>query len=303
MSFRKIQLLVLVIFISSGAFAQRPAEYIHQNGKQVNLKKKNIVFAKKKGPLDLATSSTVELDHVLDSTFHHLFGPPDFKGNTSRTCHRLDYKAEIVLSFNDRLIQNERGKDLFIFNVKEMNGLAVYISEDGCRWKFIEEVSNEKPFLNLKSKIDPQVNYKFIKLKNYSRVEGSGEPIYLDAVGISVDKDKYDYRWFEIEEDTLYLPHKPMHVRMRDKRIWDGDRVDVYVDESKFLKGIMISKICRKHELVLNEGIHQIKIRALSEGRIRPNTVQIEIIVDDRIYYKAYRLKKRRSAELVVQVL
>ena len=230
---------------------------------------------------------------VLPDNSRNILGTPKAI-KTADSFFNLMKGKSIVLSFANFPIRNSNGGDIFIFCEEFPDNLLAYISEDGKNWLELGAVHSKKKHINISSKPNPSTVYRYLKLKNYSKVKGRSE-LQIDAVALRLPPGAK--RYYPITEDTIMLRDENPIIRTRDFRKADGDHVMLYLDNEK-VTDIYLSKWYSKINLELEPGPHEIYIQALNTGKIFPNTFSLEIVDDDKVYFKEMRLEKGKGIRI-----
>jgi hypothetical protein len=80
----------------------------------------------------------------------------------------------------------------------------------------------------------------------------------------------------------------------------DGDIVTIYHNEKVILNKYKITNSKKVFEVEINEGLNTFKIIALNEGEIAPNTVNIEIKDNERVFELMSNLKAGESSKITI---
>lgn len=80
----------------------------------------------------------------------------------------------------------------------------------------------------------------------------------------------------------------------------DGDIVTIYHNEKAILNKYKITNSKKVFEVEINEGLNTFKIIAHNEGEIAPNTVNIEIIDNERVFELMSNLKAGESSKITI---
>lgn len=87
--------------------------------------------------------------------------------------------------------------------------------------------------------------------------------------------------------------------------IWDSgkeddDIVTIYHNEKVILNKYKITNSKKVFEVEINEGLNTFKIIAQNEGEIAPNTVNIEIKDNERVFELMSNLKAGESSKITI---
>ncbi len=80
----------------------------------------------------------------------------------------------------------------------------------------------------------------------------------------------------------------------------DGDKINIYVNDTIFLRNYIVSKKTKELKIPLNSKITTIKVIALNVGTIAPNTAKIEITDQENTINTLTRLKTGEKTLLTI---
>lgn len=237
----------------------------------------------------------------LNEEFNRILGMPDAIQNEN-TFYKLENGSAVILLFGDYLIQDRKGKDIYLFGNEDYSNIKVGISVDGTKWLNLGRVKKSSNSVNLKKHKVPTNYYKYLKLTNVARQAEEDSFTLIDAVAISLQSNNLK-RYYPIPTDTLAILNPAPIIRIKDSKITDGDRIELKVDDLEKNK-IRIGARYAKLEIDnIEKGLHRIRIKALNSGLIPPNTFRIEVVDGDDIYFKSYRINKGKTIYLYFEKL
>lgn len=99
---------------------------------------------------------------------------------------------------------------------------------------------------------------------------------------------------------TMFSNSSKLELKIYDAGKVDGDKINVYVNDTIFLRNYVVSKKIKQLIIPLKSKLTSIKVEALNIGTISPNTAKIEIIDQENNINTLTRLKKGEKTSITI---
>ena len=99
---------------------------------------------------------------------------------------------------------------------------------------------------------------------------------------------------------TMFSASSELKLNIYDAGKVDGDKINIYVNGSIFLRNYIVDKNIKQLTISLNSKSTLIEVVALNTGTISPNTAKIEIVDQKNNINTLTRLKKGEKTSITI---
>ncbi len=223
-------------------------------------------------------------------------------------------KSNITGEFNDEtniLSFKEVG---IIYTKSEVSDYDFcYINFEG-KFKNIDSKKNiEGKFIGLYNDGSNCINGE-IKLRNIEKIEKKAEKIdkliqkskrvdktIKSSVSVTQTLDSLKMNILKPNQNlTMFSASSELKLNIYDAGKVDGDKINIYVNGSIFLRNYIVDKNIKQLTISLNSKSTLIEVVALNTGTISPNTAKIEIVDQKNNINTLTRLKKGEKTSITI---
>ncbi len=203
----------------------------------------------------------------------------------------------VVLRFKKNQIKDVNGADIYFFADKLKGQAEISISKDNETWTPVGNITESKRYINLSGKIEYGAKYRFLKIRNTSN---DGSMIKLRQVAIIKPTNGDLGMKAKIIDGEVYTKSDKINLQINDFRQFDGDLISVKVNGKVLSKKKLLTKWNRFVEIPLRNGENTIIVKALTEGMLKPNTIDLKIVDGIIINIGSYKIRKNRTKTIRV---
>ena len=200
-----------------------------------------------------------------------------------------------IFEFKKKLIKDVNGVDLYVFGENLQNKNTIYLSKDGEVWKKVDEVNQDKQYVDLSKVLTSKEKFTYLKIVNQNSL-----PIKIFQVAFINSKKKPIGIQTRIKNGKVYTTSNKVKLQLKDFKRFDWDMISVKINGKVISKRKLLTKQNRFINLELKKGINKIIITARNEGLRFPNTVDIKVVDGIIINIGTYRINKRKSKSLEI---
>ena len=171
-----------VFVLTNLLLAQKPTLYPDGRGSKILFPIAEISFADEVVSFNQGNPSPKE-EH---RTHKGILNVPDYETIQSSTYTTLGCGGEIVLKFNDNVLVDVNGPDLFVFEIgPAIEATQVYISKDGTNWIDVGTLSKGKADIDISDRVNKTDVFQYVKLVDLKEdCPGQYPGADIDAVGV-----------------------------------------------------------------------------------------------------------------------
>ena len=188
-----------------------------------------------------------------------------------------------------------------------------YINFEG-KFKDIDSNKNiEGKFIGLYNDGSNCINGE-IKLRNIEKIEKKAEKIdkliqkskrvdktIKSSVSVTQTLDSLKMNILKPNQNlTMFSASSELKLNIYDAGKVDGDKINIYVNGSIFLRNYIVDKNIKQLTISLNSKSTLIEVVALNTGTISPNTAKIEIVDQKNNINTLTRLKKGEKTSITI---
>ena len=188
-----------------------------------------------------------------------------------------------------------------------------YINFEG-KYKNINSKKNiEGKFIGLYNDGSNCINGE-IKLRNIEKIEKKAEKIdkliqkskrvdktIKSSVSVTQTLDSLKMNILKPNQNlTMFSASSELKLNIYDAGKVDGDKINIYVNGSIFLRNYIVDKNIKQLTIPLNSNSTLIEVVALNTGTISPNTAKIEIVDQKNNINTLTRLKKGEKTSITI---
>ena len=114
-----------------------------------------------------------------------LIGPPQFENDGARSVYTLGCGGTVDVAFLTNTLIDIAGRDLYVFEVgRDIEAMAVAVSQDGTSWTRVGVVSGGNASLDIGPYTPPGAHYRYVRLVDLEEVCSGRTPgADVDAIG------------------------------------------------------------------------------------------------------------------------
>ena len=153
-----------------------------------------------------------------------------------------------------------------------------------------------------------------IKLRNIEKIEKKAEKIdkliqkskrvdktIKSSVSVTQTLDSLKMNILKPNQNlTMFSASSELKLNIYDAGKVDGDKINIYVNGSIFLRNYIVDKNIKQLTISLNSKSTLIEVVALNTGTISPNTAKIEIVDQKNNINTLTRLKKGEKTSITI---
>ncbi|SFS70652.1 hypothetical protein [Lutibacter maritimus] len=153
-----------------------------------------------------------------------------------------------------------------------------------------------------------------IKLRNIQKIEKRAEKIdkliqkskqvdktIKSTISVAQTLDSLKMNILKPNQNlTMFSNSSKLELKIYDAGKVDGDKINVYVNDTIFLRNYVVSKKIKQLTIPLKSKLTSIKVEALNIGTISPNTAKIEIIDQENNINTLTHLKKGEKTSITI---
>ncbi|UMB53877.1 hypothetical protein MKD41_16310 [Lutibacter sp. A64] len=153
-----------------------------------------------------------------------------------------------------------------------------------------------------------------IKLRNIEKIERKAKKIdklikkskhvedsVKSTVSVALTLDSLKMNILKPDQNlTMFTNTSQLQLNIYDAGKVDGDKINIYVNGTIFLRNYIVDKDIKKLVIPLNSKSTTIDVLALNTGAISPNTAKIEIIDQENTINTLTRLKTGEKTSITV---
>ena len=153
-----------------------------------------------------------------------------------------------------------------------------------------------------------------IKLRNIEKIEKKAEKIdkliqkskrvdktIKSSVSVTQTLDSLKMNILKPNQNlTMFSDSSELKLNIYDAGKVDGDKINIYVNGSIFLRNYIVDKNIKQLTISLNSKSTLIEVVALNTGTISPNTAKIEIVDQKNNINTLTRLKKGEKTSITI---
>lgn len=209
----------------------------------------------------------------------------------------LGYGDFVVFKLGKNKIKDQNGADVYVFTDESLGKLEVAVSKDNKSWLPVGIITLENRHINLAGKIPFQTEFCYIKLKSIS---GNGQLTNVSQVAvIKKDNGELGIRT-RIIDRVVYTQSANVSLLIRDFRQFDFDQISVRLNGRMIAKEKIITKWNRFVTIPLKVGENKLVVRSISEGWIKPTTIDLKIVDGIKINLGTYRMRRGKTKTISI---
>ena len=223
-------------------------------------------------------------------------------------------KSNITGEYNDKTNMLSFKELGIIYTKSEVSDYDFcYINFEG-KYKNINSKKNiEGKFIGLYNDGSNCINGE-IKLRNLEKIEKKAEKIdkliqkskrvdntIKSTVSVTQTLDSLKMNILKPNQNlTMFSASIELKLNIYDAGKVDGDKINIYVNGSIFLRNYIVDKNIKQLTIPLNSNSTLIEVVALNTGTISPNTAKIEIVDQKNNINTLTRLKKGEKTSITI---